>query len=330
MAVDKRGFGRALRFQGSGSAGTDHAGYFAVDDPLATEASEPVDMAQVRADDAFIEDLANANWSTDAEAVDERMASLLLSWRDDVNSESLGPVIDLDTAVAAIRGAPRPPVKRQLFGSLAAAAAVLIIAFTGVGFAARDAVPGNPLFGVTKVLYSDKAKSVEAAVAVRTQLDAANEALDSGRFDEAQAALVQAKEKLPVVAAEDGQGALVAQTEQLIARIEEQQRPDEPVPVPASPLPVLPPETTPAPTSQPPVETTTVEPPTTTSPPPPPPPPPTTESPDTTAPSATAEGTSSLGASSPQQAPGGRSGEHLSEEPLNGTSSQGSGPSGSG
>lgn len=327
MAVDKRRFGRALGFQGTGSAGTDHAGYFAVDDPLTTEASEPVDMAQVRSDDAFIEALANANRSTDADPVDERMASLLLSWRDDVNSESSGPVIDLATAVAAVRSAPRPPVKRQLFGSLAAAAAVLIIAFTGVGFAARDAVPGTPLFGVTKVLYSDKAKSVEAAVAVRTQLDAASEALASGRVDEAQAAIVQAQERLPGVAAEDGQGALVAQAEQLIAQLQEQRTP-EPVPVPANPSPLMPPQTTPpAPTPEPTPETTPQTSNTTTI-----PPAPTTENPPTTTvSSATAEGTSSLSASAPQQqAPAGKPGESLSEEPQGETSSQESGPSGGG
>jgi len=252
---------------------------------------------------------------------------LLLSWRDDVSSETAGPVIDLDTAVAAIRNAPRPPAKRQLFGSLAAAAAVMIIAFTGIGLAARDAVPGNPLFGVTKVLYSDKAKSVEAAVAVRTQLDAASEALASGRVDEAQAAIAQAQQKLRGVAAEDGQGALVAQAEQLMAQLQQQQlTPALPAPTSDVPSPLLPLETTPAPTPQPTVDTTTPEPVTTTIPTTPPPPVSTTDGSETTAPSATAEGPSSLGASSVQQAPGGKSGESLSEEPVSGTSSQGSGP----
>jgi hypothetical protein len=323
VAIDKRGFGRALRLRGTGSAGTDHAGYFAVDDPLAAEATEPVDMAQVRADDAFIETLANANRSPDADPVDERMASLLLTWRDDVNSESAGLIVGLDTAVAAVRNAPRTPVRRQLFGPLAAAAAVLVIAFTGIGLAARDAVPGTPLFGVTKVLYSDKAKSVEAAIAVRTKLDAASDALASGRVDEAEAAIVQAQEQLPVVAAEDGQGDLVAQTQQLIDQLG-RLTPAPSAPASASP-PLMPSESPPLPTLQPTAITTTqVVPPTTTNQPSPPPTIPTTESSATTAPSATAEGTSSM------QAPGGKTGEGISEEPLDGTSSQGSGPSGSG
>jgi hypothetical protein len=328
VAVDKRGFGRVLRFPGTGSADSDHAGYFAVDDPLAAEAAEagePVDMAQVRADDAFIETLTNAantaNANRAADPLDERMASLLLSWRDEVGSKPAGPVIDLETAMAAIRNAPRPQAGRQLFGPLAAAAAVLVIAFTGIGLAARDAVPGTPLFGVTKILYSDKAKSVEAAVAVRSKLDAASQALSSGRVDEAQAAMIQVQKELPGVAPEDGKGDLVAKYDQLNAQIEQQRTPDT-TPPPASTSP-MPSETTPAPTSQRTVTTTQAPLPTTTNP-QPPPPLPTSEPPPVTTSSATAEGTSSV------QSPGGKSGESVSNEPLNGTSSPGSGSSGSG
>ena len=263
MAVDKRRFGRALRFGGTGSAGPDHAGYFAVDDPLATATGEPVDMAQVRADDAFIEALANPNRGSEADPLDERMASLLLSWRGDVDSEAAAPLLDIDTAAAAVRNAPRP-ANRQVFGPLAAAAAVLVIVFTGVGLAARDAAPGNPLFGVTKVLYSDKAKSVEAAMAVRTKLDAASQALASGRVDEAEDAIEQAQQKLPVVAAEDGQGDLVAQTEQLIAELE-RLTPTSPVPTVSMPpgSEVTTPAATPEPSTEPPttVPDTTTEPP---------------------------------------------------------------------
>lgn len=233
--ADRRRFGKALRSGGAGSTGPEHAGYFSADDPLATTSGEPVDMAQVRADDAFIEALANASrtaGSAEFDPLDERMASLLLSWRDDVNAEAAGPLVDLDTAAAAIKAAPRPS-GRQLFGPLAAAAAVLVIAFTGVGLVARDAAPGTPLFGVTKVLYSEKAKSVEAAAAVRTKLEAATDALESGRVADARVAVEEAQEQLPVVQAEDGQGDLVARTEQIIAELE-RRTPTSPVPPPTS------------------------------------------------------------------------------------------------
>jgi hypothetical protein len=220
VAVDKRRSGKAPRSDSAGSAGVNHAGYFAVDDPLASATGEPVDMAQVRSDDALIDALTDPSRTSATDPLDERLASLLLSWRDDVGATTAGPLVDIETAASTVKAAPRPR-KRQTLGPLAAAAAVLVIAFTGVGLAARDAEPGNPLWGVTKVLYSEKAKSVEAAAAVRTKLEAASDALASGKVAEAQDALEQAQEKLPVVAAEDGQGALVARTEQLIAQLEQ-------------------------------------------------------------------------------------------------------------
>lgn len=219
MAVDRRPFGKARRSDDAGAAGGNHAGYFAVDDPFAATTGEPVDMAQVRADDALIDALAGRNRAA-GDPLDERVASLLLAWRDDVNAEAAGPLVDMETATSTVKSAPRPR-SRRTFGPLAAAAAVLVIAFTGVGLAARDAEPGNPLWGVTKVLYSEKAKSVEAAVAVRNKLEAASQALESGRVDDAQVALEQAQQKLPVVADEDGQDDLVARTEQLIAQLED-------------------------------------------------------------------------------------------------------------
>src|SRR5829696_3452503 len=238
-AVDRRRFRWALRSGGTGSNGTDQSGYPAEDDPLASGAREPVDMAQVRADDAFVEALGKVNRSPAADPLDERMASLLLSWRDDLEADSGRPLVDLDTAAAAVRNAPRPAT-RQVFGPLAAAAAVLVIAFTGIGLAARDAAPGTPLFGVTKVLYSDKAKSIEAAVAVRTKLDVAREALASGRVAEAQTALKEAQRELPVVEAEDGKGDLASRTDQLIVELSKVSPSTTPLPslaVPAVPVP---------------------------------------------------------------------------------------------
>lgn len=229
MSVDRRWSGWASRPSKNGSHNFQQSGYFPEDDPVEVPAAsaEPIDMRQVRADDAFVEALANANRHSEADPLDERMASLLLSWRDDVNSQAAGQLVDLETASAAVRNAPRPRGK-QVLGPLAAAAAVLVIAFTGVGLVARDAEPGNPLFGVTKVLYSEKARSVEAAVAVRTKLEVASNALASGQVDEAESAIEQARRQLPVVQPEDGQGDLEARAEELVEELRRLTPPNTP------------------------------------------------------------------------------------------------------
>lgn len=270
MSVDRRGSGWASRPSPNGSHNFQQPGYFPEDDlaegPAAS--AEPIDMKQVRSDDAFVEALANANRHSEADPLDERMASLLLSWRDDVNSHAAGQLVDLETAAAAVRNAPRPRGK-QVFGPLAAAAAVLVIAFTGVGLVARDAEPGNPLFGVTKVLYSEKARSVEAAAAVRTKLEMASNALASGQVDEAESAIEQARQQLPVVQPEDGQDDLEARAEELDAELR-QLTPSNTAPpatsAPGSTATPTPTPSQPAATPPPPASatTTTTTPPTTT------------------------------------------------------------------
>lgn len=194
-------------------------GDFAVGEPLPRGATEPVDVVQVRADDALIASLGQAESLQIDDPIDERLATLLRAWRDDVHAEPQRG-LDLGTAVSALASAPRSRVPKQSpFGPLATAAAVLVVVFVGLGLAARDAEPGDALWGVTKVLYSDKARSVEAAVTVRTKLDQATDLLHTGDLNAALAALQEARQKLPGVAAEDGKQELATQAQQLMEQL---------------------------------------------------------------------------------------------------------------
>ena len=195
-------------------------GDFALDEPLPLGVTEPVDVVQVRADDALIAALNAAEDLHIDDPIDERLAELLHSWREDVHAEPQRPLVDLAAATAALATAPRTARRRQNpFGPLATAAAVLVIAFIGLGLAARGAEPGDPLWNVTKVLYSDKAKSVEAKVTVSKKLEEAQQALQSGNVPAAMIALQEARQKLTVVAAEDGKQELATRTEQLMSEV---------------------------------------------------------------------------------------------------------------
>lgn len=199
--------------------GRTRPGDFAMDGPLPPGATEPVDVVQVRADDALIAALARADDPQVDDPIDERLAGLLRNWRDDVHSEPERPLVDVAAAHQALAAAPRPRRRQNPIGPWATAAAVLVIAFVGMGLAAKGAEPGDPLWNVTKVLYSEKAKSVEAAMSVRGKLEQATEALQSGRVNEAEKALREAQSKLPAIAAEDGQQALASRAEQLMAEL---------------------------------------------------------------------------------------------------------------
>ncbi|GAA0595912.1 anti-sigma-D factor RsdA [Kutzneria viridogrisea] len=172
------------------------------DDP-AHEA--PVDLAALRADDALLDALGGANPDGHPAVSAHELDSLLLSWRRDVDSEPFGELVSTEAAVTTVLAARQAARRRpRLIGPLAAAAAVLVIAFAGVGMAARDAKPGDALWGITQMLYTDHAHSVEAAVAVQTDLNAARSALSQGRIGDARSALANAQNSLPLVNSEDG------------------------------------------------------------------------------------------------------------------------------
>ncbi|MFB9907125.1 anti-sigma-D factor RsdA [Allokutzneria oryzae] len=261
--------------------------------------NDPIDFVAVQADDALLDTLRSSD-SVDGGIADPELSALLLSWRREVDSESIGELVDLDTAVATINAAKaRRRPRNRLLIPLASAAAVLAIAFTGVGLAARDAQPGDALWGLAKVLYSDHTRSVEAAASAREDLTTAALALRHGNYNDAAAALTRAVSKLEAVAVEDGAAALIDQHQSLVKQLVTSS-PGTPPPPPVNNTSVSPPpptqnpsspsttqqsnsNTSPTTTTQPPATTTTT-------------PPTTTTVPTTTTPSTTDSTTGSNGA----------------------------------
>jgi len=197
---------------------------------------EPEDLAQIRSDDALLDALAaqvngayngtnghHADPRVDdhtADFDDERLNVLLLAWRQDVDSDPLPEMVDTPTALATVNAAKSARRRRpRLLVPVAAAAAVLAVAFAGMGMAARDAQPGDALWGLSKVLYADHARSVEAAQSVRSDLNNAQQALQQGRIDEAKDALQAAGSQLPAVHTEDGKDDLQAKHESLLEQL---------------------------------------------------------------------------------------------------------------
>jgi hypothetical protein len=182
----------------------------------------PVDLAAVQADDALLDMLGGAGRTPrDADIdvdvdVDGELASVLVAWRREVHVDSNRLLVDTDTALAVISAARRPARRRgPLFGPIAAAAAVLVIAFSAVGLVAKSAQPHDQLWGVTQVLYPEYARSVEAAAFVRTELNKADEALREGHPEQAKASLQRIQQQLPVIAEAEGRTDLTARHHEL-------------------------------------------------------------------------------------------------------------------
>ena len=98
-------------------------------------------------------------------------------------------------------------------------ATVLALVFSGAAMSARDAQPGDTLWGLTKVLYSSHAKSIEAAANVREDLSMTTVALAEGDLAQARTLLLEAPAELPHIAVEDGQEDLAARHADLASKL---------------------------------------------------------------------------------------------------------------
>lgn len=201
---------------------------FPFDDTMgASQAAFEADLSAVHADDALLDALGGSDPKVADDLGDQELNALLLAWRRDIDSEPLAELVDTDTAVTTVKTAAlarrhgQRARKRRILVPVAVAAAVLAIAFSGTGIAARDAQPGDTLWGLTKVLYADHARSVEAASAARTDLQQASIALSQGRVAEAQQALAEAAAKLSQVSSEDNLAQLMQEHQQLTARLQQ-------------------------------------------------------------------------------------------------------------
>lgn len=208
------------------------------------ERDEPttVDLSAVRADDALLDALGDADPKVAGELGEAELVELLLTWSRQVDSEPMPQLVDVDTAVTTVTEAARNRratrgTRRPLLIPVAAAAAVLAITFSGASVAAHNAEPGDALWALTKVLYAEKASSVQASFDVQAEFTRAREALDEGDMDAARSALEKASEELSKVRAEENHDELMEQHQELEEAVENGGDPssDEPDPSATTP-----------------------------------------------------------------------------------------------
>jgi Anti-sigma-D factor RsdA to sigma factor binding region len=208
-----------------------------------TPLDEPVDLAAVQADDELINALATGmgvpSSGGGAFHADDKVVALLSSWRADVVDEPIPDLIDLETAVAAVKAGmpatrrPRSARARHLV-PVAAAAAFLVLVGGGVTIGSATAEPDSTLWPVSKVLFSERADSVEAAARASDKIDNAKQALMEGKPEQASAELAQAQQDLAKVRPQEGKDELVGVTDFLSAKAAE--TPSHTKVDPASPL----------------------------------------------------------------------------------------------
>lgn len=193
---------------------------------------DAIDLAQLQADDQLLDALGGTNpdsaGSDDEQGPD--LEALLVAWRQDVDSTPIDDLVDTDRAVEAIsegRQRSRRRLRRRHLVPVASAAAVLMITFTGVGLAARDALPGDMLWGVAQVLYTDHARAVQAAASAQGDFRYAEQAWNNKHRDEAREALERGGQQMQAVDPEHGLADLKATQESLTKRFARERTDDE-------------------------------------------------------------------------------------------------------
>jgi hypothetical protein len=202
------------------------------------DGDEPVDLNKVASDDVFIESLSAAPLFDDVDqpvrddvhgqqfrvpsaetppTVEVQLAALLRSWQREIGATPLPPRLSDEVAVAMVRNAPLR--RRSLRPMLAVAAAIggLLIGSAAIG--ARSAPVDSVLFPLTQLLWGDRADSMEAADKVRDQLEAANQDLDAGHPEEAQAKLDVVTVVITKVAPRDGRENLESEVQSVAEEI---------------------------------------------------------------------------------------------------------------
>ncbi|WP_067543961.1 anti-sigma-D factor RsdA [Nocardia crassostreae] len=128
----------------------------------------PVDIAAVRRDDALIDAIAGDGPVQTGTAEEYQLAALLADWRAEILAEPMPAGPDLDTIVAAVnqevgarqaRSGARASGRLRLLRPIAGAAAALALVFGGLTAFSYSAEPGDPLWRVREVVFSEQAQT---------------------------------------------------------------------------------------------------------------------------------------------------------------------------
>ncbi|MGH3567990.1 MAG: hypothetical protein ACRDRH_18555 [Pseudonocardia sp.] len=189
------------------------------DDPRPDVDDDPIDLAALRADDALIDALAAGHRQPPANpnGSDDLLVTVLAAWATDVASDRLPPEqspMPIDSASDPVQSRPTAARHPYLL-RLTAAAVLVIMALSGMAVQARDAEPGDTLWGMSTVFYAERARSVAAAVDVEVRLERVRVALREGHPEIAMEELEAVRAQLPVIREDERRDGLAQQEQQL-------------------------------------------------------------------------------------------------------------------
>ncbi len=156
----------------------------------------PVDIAAVRRDDEFIEAIRGDGPVATDDADEYQLALLLSSWRAEITEPALPAGPDLDDVAAAVdREIAAVGLRRTASGRkrssflrpVAGAAAAIAVVMGGLVVFSYDSAPGDPLWSVKSVVFSEQAESTVAQIDTTSMLEQAENMIANGDVDGARA-----------------------------------------------------------------------------------------------------------------------------------------------
>ncbi|MDL5155489.1 anti-sigma-D factor RsdA [Actinomycetospora termitidis] len=192
----------------------------------------PVDLAAVRADDALLDAIAGGTVSGGVGQGDvfgrpgqddDHLAAILAAWKADIEAEPMPELVSLDEAADAVEAGhaarDRRASRARRRMPFAVAAAAIAVALSGFTVAVHSAQPGDAMFGLTKVFFSQHADNVAKAEQARATIIEANNAIARGDKATAQSLLQSAGTQIQAVQPED-QPALVQQRQDALKSLD--------------------------------------------------------------------------------------------------------------
>ncbi|MFR9752183.1 anti-sigma-D factor RsdA [Nocardia sp. 004] len=186
----------------------------------------PVDIAAVRRDDALIDAIAGDGQVHTDSAEEYRLATLLADWRAELVSAPMPADPDLDAIVAAVnqeigarrvRTGTRSGAQLRLLRPIAATAAALALVVGSMTAFSYGAEPGDPLWPVKEVVFSEQAQTT----VVQRADNALNEAsaLVEQNPMQAKSRLERAKENTAQVSDSQKRGELTAEWQRVLEEL---------------------------------------------------------------------------------------------------------------
>ncbi|TSE02078.1 hypothetical protein FOS14_01460 [Skermania sp. ID1734] len=168
--------------------------------------SGPVDIAAVRRDDELIDAIAGDGPVATGSSEEFQVAALLANWRAEIVTPPMPAGPDLDEIVALVNqeigarqartvGGPRLRLVRPILGA-AAAIAVVVGGMTAFSY---NASPGDPLWKVKQVVFSEQADSTMANLDATNDLDQARQLISQGDPIQAKQHLDSVQTRIPDV-----------------------------------------------------------------------------------------------------------------------------------